>query len=42
MVKMNNDWLIHFKGYEEQAKRFDDLVDAVVFKHRQIITPFFK
>ena len=40
MVKMNNDWLIHFKGYEEQAKRFDDLVDAVVFKHRQIITPF--
>ena len=37
---MNNDWLIHFKGYEEQAKRFDDLVDAVVFKHRQIVTPF--
>ena len=40
MVKMSNDWLIHFKGYEEQAKRFDDLVDAVVFKHRLIITPF--
>lgn len=40
MVKMSNDWLIHFKGYEDQAKRFDDLVDAVVYKHRQIITPF--
>ncbi len=36
----SSDWLIHFKGFEEEAKRFDELVDTVVIRHRQIVTPF--
>lgn len=36
----NSEWLKHFKGFEELAKRFDDQIDAVVYRNREIVTPF--
>ena len=36
----SNDWLKHFKGYEEFAKRMDDCVDLVTRTQREYFTPF--
>lgn len=36
----NSDWLKHFKGFEECAKRFDDLVERCSLRHTFALTPF--
>ena len=36
----NNDWLKHFKGFEETAKRFDDLIERCLLRHTSFLTYF--
>lgn len=39
-MRKNNDWLKQFKGYEEQAKRFDGCIETCLKQNREFITPF--
>lgn len=36
----NNDWLKHFKGFEDSAKRFDDWVERCCVRQMSYVTPF--
>lgn len=36
----NKNWLIHFKGNETLALRFDDQIESQLRTHRTILTPF--
>ena len=36
----NKNWLIHFKGNETLALRFDDQIESHLRTHRTILTPF--
>ena len=36
----NKNWLVHFKGNETLALRFDDQIESHLRTHRTILTPF--
>lgn len=40
MEKNSKDWLIHYKGNEVLAERFDDQINAHLRTQRTILTPF--
>ena len=40
MKNSDDSWLVHYKGFEEFAKRYDKLADVVVQRYSVHLTPF--